>query len=412
MTTASFTGSALPSSTARNQWLLIGGLFLLMLIVSALLQPSAPARPYDLDSAEPNGLLALSLWLQDLGYSVDELDSSTFETATPNDPPADLLFVYPNAQPYTESEVATLATWVERGSTLVLIGPSNRDAALIEQFGVAPVQATGITFSQERAILPLLPKPEDGWSPGLSRAELDLSEAPNAVPVLANTSEGLALLSDNDQRATVAAQPLGQGYVWHLSTEHAFTNQALDMAEDGYILPALLRHVPADGTVLFDTYHLYDSATQAADGAPTSLRDWLYQTNVGRALLFGTLLLFGYLLLQGIRLGPPLPLKEEMSRREAAEYVVAMAGLQRRLGEPSHVAEALRHRLKLTLGKPLAIPATLPDQEFIDQWRERTPTLDPETIRQVTEILNTLSQNPNEQTLVDVAASIDKQVGK
>lgn len=412
MSAVSLNRSASLNSTASRQWLLIGGLFLLMLIVSALLQPATPARPYDLDSAEPNGLLALSLWLQELGYNVDELGPSDFRLTAENGPQADLLFVHPNAQPYTEEEAVTLANWVEGGNTLVIIGPAERDVALMEQFGVAPVQATGISFSQERARQPLLPEPEDGWSPGISRAELDLSDAPNAVPVLANRGEGLPLLNSGDLQATVAVQPLGQGYIWHLSTEHSLTNQALDMAEDGYILPALLRHVPADSTVLFDTYHLYGSATQAVDGAPTSLRDWLYQTNVGRALLFGILLLFGYLLLQGIRLGPPLPLREEMIRREAAEYVVAMAGLQRRLGEPSHVAEALRRRLKQALGKPLSIPATLPDQEFIDQWQERTPTLDPETIHQVSEILNTLSQNPNEQTLVDLAASIDEQVGK
>lgn len=410
MTITSYSRSADGHSYERWQWLIIGGLFLLMLSISVLIAKPELARSYDIESSEADGLLALSLWLQEMSYDVAAMSSDVFSLSDADGRDADLLFIYPNIQNYTTEEAKTVAKWVERGGTLVLVGPTEKDFALIERFGVAPIPPAPLTLGRELVRQPLLPHPPDSWSTSFNRAELDLSNAPKAVPLLANRMEGIPLVENVAKRATVAIQPMGEGRIWHLSTDHPLTNQTLATANDGYLLPALLRNVPANSVVLFDTYHLYGSTNRTTSGTPKSLRSWLYQTSIGRALLFSSLLFVAYLLLQGIRLGPPLPIREEMHRREAAEYVVAMAGLQRRLGEPRHVADYERRRLKQALGTKLAIPTKISDEEFIVQWKKRSPNIESDSIRDVAEILSRLSQNPTERILVEMAARIDEYV--
>ncbi len=383
------------TSVTRNLQLIASLLLLGLLIVFALLQGEPPAeRPFDLDSAGPGGLRALRLWLEEMGYTVEQTGNQTFTL----DAASDLLFVYPNAEPYTEDEALALERWVASGHTLVLIGPERDETALQSRFGVQLDFGSDLarTVAQQQPLLPEADAELQHDTP--DSATLDLAEAPQAVPVLAQANG-----------PTVAVQALGEGTIWVLSLQHTLTNQALGARDQAMLVPALLRTVPSGGQVLFDTYHLYGPASaDAQSGEITSLQDWLYRTPLGWATLFGLGATLIYLFLQGWRLGPALPARNEVRRREAAEYVQAMAALHRRAHQSEAVAHHHKRRLKLNLGRTLRINPTLPDREFVQRLQENDATIRETQVATISHLLHNLDQQPNEGALVRMVAEIDQ----
>ena len=383
------------TSVTRNLQLIASLLLLGLLIVFALLQSEPAAeRPFDLDSAGPGGLRALRLWLEEMGYTVEQTGNQTFAL----DAASDLLFVYPNAEPYTEDEALALERWVASGRTLVLIGPERDETALQSRFGVQLDFGSDLarTVAQQQPLLPEADAELQHDTP--DSTTLDLAEAPQAVPVLAQANG-----------PTVAVQTLGEGTIWHLSLQHTLTNQALGAPDQAMLVPALLRTVPSGGQVLFDTYHLYGPASaDVQSGEITSLQDWLYRTPLGWATLFGLGATLIYLFLQGWRLGPALPARNEVRRREAAEYVQAMAALHRRAHQNEAVAHHHKRRLKLNLGRTLRINPTLPDREFVQRLQENDATLSETQVATINHLLHNLDQQPNEGALVRMVAEIDQ----
>jgi hypothetical protein len=371
----------------------------LIVAILAVGSDRTPDRPYDLNSSEDNGLLALRLWLHDMDYRVEATGAERFALPVA----ANLLFVYPNQNPYTPGEARGMAGWVEAGGTLVLIGPSVRDDALVDVFGVR--QRGDFNASAGEALRqrqPLLPEAAPlRIFPGLS-ASLDLEDAVGAVAVYTNA----------DDDVTVAVQSLGAGVVWHLSAEHTLTNVELrENTDQGALVPAFLRTVPPGGYVVFDTYHLYEP--ESAASAPgevriRSVQDWLYGTPVGWALLFSALTLGVYLVLQGRRLGPPLAVAAESRRREAAEYVEAVAALLRRGHKRQAVADYHRRRLKIGLGRPLHISPDLDDEEFLRRLQEADGRLEPGRLDEVRAALAGLNHPADEGQLVRLVAKTDE----
>src|SRR5690606_13969934 len=72
--------------------------------------------------------------------------------------------------------------------------------------------------------------------------------------------------------------------------------------------------------------------------------------------------------------------------REAAEYVVALAGLQRRMRQPRVVADHYRQRLKSGVGRIAQLPVDLPDDEWLAQL-ERSDTIPSGTLQEVADLL-------------------------
>jgi len=166
--------------------------------------------------------------------------------------------------------------------------------------------------------------------------------------------------------------------------------------------------VPEGGRILFDTYHLSLQESGTNDGQIESLQEWAYTTPSGWATLFVLLLGFGFLLLHGRRLGPALPTITQGRRREAAEFVVAMAGLQRRAGVRESIARHQRHRLKQGLGRPWQIPADLPDEEFVARLVAANPAVDAARLRK---LLANLTHAADEAALVALAQEVDSVLG-
>ena len=379
----------------RSQWIIGAALAAFILAFTLIRGVDAGETPYDLNSTGPAGLHALRLWLVGMGYQVAETGAQQFAIPTK----ANLLFVYPNRLPYREGDAVIARRWVEDGGTMVLIGPAARDAALVAAFHVSTA-LYGSFSDHSRQVQPLLPDANGEWIHFNAGDSLDLTQAPQAVAALA-TSNG---------RVTVAVEQLGSGTVWYFSPDHDFTNESLRDEDQAKLLPAVLRTVPKGGMAVFDTYHMFGQIPGTAQ--ITSLQDWLYKTPLGWASVFAVGSLLLYLFLQGWRLGPPL-IENTMERgREAAEYVAAMASLQRRARLGNAVAQHHKNRLKTGLGRRLHIPADLPDDEFmrrLSQTDYAIPSVDLQTIDR---LLHQYATDSTDTRLVSLVVTTDELLNR
>ena len=405
----------------------IGLLFAVLLAASIIFQQSAQVRPYDPDSAGSSGLLALRLWLEEMGHPLRVVNNNLWDTAPATPESArrevvdaaaiELLFVFPNAAPYTEDEAQQLQRWVRNGGTLVLIGPDALDGALSRAFGVFQHSEIGFA-SRDYQQQPLLPdSPAVVTQPGL-RGFLDLEDAPDAAPIWASSSAHAepgaedAPMGDAHvaRDVTAAVQQVGEGVVWHLSTHYDLTNSMLQNADAAYLVPAFLRTVAPGGMAAIDAYHLFALGAQSQTGEIGSVRDWLFRARMGQATLLLMVLVLLYLFLQGWRLGPALPVPAARRRREAAEYVEAMAGLQRRARQQAAVAAHFKQRLKVRLGRTHQLRTDLADADFVAQLRSANRQLSDEQINSVARLFQTLESNPSENQLIQAAREIDEIV--
>jgi hypothetical protein len=379
-------------TTGRIQLFLALAL-LVVLMASILLQGEEQTpEPFDPTSAAPTGLRALWLWLEALGYTVEGNDGAVFGIP----PESALLFVYPNRQFYSEGEAEQVRRWVEAGGTLVLVGLALPEDALRIRFPIEngpPVTALFANVDQQQPLLPDLAEP---IALTANVPTLDLRDAPTAISVLAT----------RDGQTTLALQPLGDGVIWYLSLYHSLTNEQLRDPNQATIVPALLRNVPDGGRIVFDTYHLFGPNLAAALEI-RSLQDWLYGTALGWATIFVTVVTLLFLALQGVRLGPPLPTREELRRREAAEFVMAMANLLRRGQQRAFVASHHKRRLKRALGRALTISPALADEAFLRQVQQVDDRLSAEEKQQLTAIFQTLTGTIDEATLIKTVSQVD-----
>jgi hypothetical protein len=356
----------------------------------------ASPLPFAPDSAAPDGLLGLRRWLEAMGFRVATTAGGSFRIPAG----ASLLFVYPSETAYNEAEAEMLADWVGAGHTAVLVGPAAQDAALRRTFGVGdsarrslvgrPVDPTA--HLQQRQ--PLLPDaPAELGAAGVT-ASLDLEDAPAAVPVLVAAGGPV----------TLAAQPWGEGTVWHLGARHTLINDQLRSLEESVIVPALVRGVPRGALVVFDTYHLLPrEAAEAAD----SWVGWLTASSPGRAILFAAAAVFLFRLWGGLRLGPPLPAPAALRRREAGEFVSAMAALWRRGRKRAAVAGHHKRRLKIALGRPLRLSPDLPDGPFVARLQQQGGRWDDAAAARLRRVLAGLSGSPSDEELVRLVAEAD-----
>src|SRR5215207_2990709 len=117
---------------SRDNRVAVGILALLVIVVVvAALQTQAEQQFPKLStlSSAPNGALALKLWVQELGYGVDEQVLSTF--APPEQ--ASIIFMLEPRQP-TEAEMDSVDNWVESGGTLIAIGDSYEMFSVLDHY--------------------------------------------------------------------------------------------------------------------------------------------------------------------------------------------------------------------------------------------------------------------------------------
>ena len=346
--------------------------------------------PYDPDGRGAQGLLLWRSWLTEMGFRVETTGRARFELPAE----ARLLFVYPGTEDFTSADADQVSDWVEAGGTLVLVGVE--DSRLQERFNYEMAEidffrATG--FAQQAQ--PLIPEGPESWS------------GPGPVPLPQAGDTAVPVLTLSDDLPAVTVQKQGEGVVWILPSRYAFTNADLLEDEQPYLLLATLRGIPSGAVVVLDTYHLFGPSLLSGDRILT-VQEWLYTTPTGWATMFLMGLLVIFLVLGGRRLGPPLLVPTQGRRREAAEYVVAMAGLQRRANVSDAVARHHRRRLRQALGRRHRIPADLDDAEFLRRLRAADDRVGDEEAARIRRVLTELSALPNNDKLVDLVAEADE----
>jgi len=387
--------SIMPRNATRDA-ILILSLFIILVIGGVLFLRKAPAPkpPYHPQAKAAGGTLVLWRWLEQMNYQVQTLPAGT--TDLPGE--VDVAIFFPGREAFSAEDAEMLHDWAAAGHTLVLVDLLP-DEALSEQFGVWEQRSTEtLLVPQLFQDLPLLPQaPATLTAPILTDQRLDISDAPDTLPVLSHH-----LRTKNYPVAAV--QTVGDGVVWHLAPQAAPTNEALQ-GEMGYLVPALLRSVPEGGVILMDLYHpLAVPENVIRPARKLTLAGYFFRTAWGRATLLAGLMLFLFLLLQGRRLGPPLPAVRETRRREAAEYVQALAWLKQRAHQRKAVARYQHQRFRAGLANAWHIDAGLPAAEFIIALQRSDAPPSPELLQRIEQTLTGLDAAPSESDLVRLAA--------
>jgi hypothetical protein len=261
-------------------------------------------------SAEPDGALGLYTWVQELGGSIERRhDSAPAGGAGPV--PGRLLVV----QPERLLDRATRAAYDEvprAGGTLVVAGDSPAALAYARMLGLAsePVEPIAtVARTPDGLEVPLQP-----------RVALDIGDSTTAEP----------LLTDARGQVFAVRQPYRNGTLIVLSTPQPFLNLQLrddDTARFVYrevVAPAL------GGVIAVDEAH-HSFIPAVADASPATADDLLFQTPVGRAVLYAMLVGFAVLVLTGRRLGPAVAGRSAVqTRRTMYEHVQMLASLYRR----------------------------------------------------------------------------------
>lgn len=304
-------------------------LAVLLFVVAALSvissTSSASNAPLALDSASPNGALALRLWLERIGYSVQSQDSF----GTPPDART-LLILEPQREP-SASEIAALHQWTRSAGRLVIISDSAQ--RLLVAFGLAPAAASPAPI---RVTQPLLLSPE---TTHLSARSGTVSRSRDQAGTAAATASG----------AVLTRREAGPGEVWELTAPGLLDNQHVAQAQNRRLV---LNLVGVPGPVLVD---------QPGPGNAGGATDWLSGTAWGIAVIFGLAVVVLFRFLGGWRLGPPIvPFSER--RRPMVEYVLSLAVLLRQAQQRADVLAVyqreLRDRLRHRFGTDL--PDELP----------------------------------------------------
>ncbi len=320
-------------SNIRSSMLLLGIAVAAMLIGALRLvteQAQLPAGSST--SAQPDGVLALYTWLGDVGGQTQRLNDPSIDPSV-----GTVLIVEPPAV-IDQTTRDGLDAVADRGGSIVLAGDSVQWLIFARALGVTAEPATA------QAATATTP---DGLSlPLASRYRLSSDHAA-AQPLL---------VRDNGDWVGLRL-PYRQGTLIVLASPEPLTNAGLaDDATARFVFHEVVSPAVTTGLpVAFD--EIERSPGSSAGGTP-SLDQLLYQTPVGRAMLYGALLTFLFLLLGGRRLGPPVYLRSAAEApRTMYEHVQMLANLYRRSGQLGVVRKTLSRSYARGLARGTLPPA-------------------------------------------------------
>jgi hypothetical protein len=374
----------------RDTRLAVGILILLVIVsvVAALQQETKQEFPkLSTLSSAPNGALALKLWMQELGYKVDE---QILEAFVP--PKSDsIVFMLEPLFP-TEGELEAVDKWVEAGGTLIAIGEGYGMFSLVDHYKFFFNYIADTT-----------------GTPGI---ETPLLTSPS-LPELTNASVNIALGSERDDYVVLIAyqgKPVlvsfehGKGRVILGTTALSFTNEGLKQDGNPQMVLNILALAQEKGEIWFDEWH----HGQQSGAQILGPGDFLRFTPVGRSLLFLTFVVFIVLFIQGRGFGRPVPLPQEIRRRGALEHVTGIANLSRRAAHRSAVMMYYHHQIKRKLGQRYRLDSGMDDKWYIDILATYNSSIDKD---ELLNLLNRLKHKDISETeMVHLAAEAAKWI--
>lgn len=340
-------------------WVILVGALAAIALIGALTTNNSPPRALAAGSAKPNGALALYLWLERSGYTVDRLSGISADVSTADT--RRTVFVIASGSDLSASRARALLAWVRRGGSLVIATKGMTGLALLDAIHASIVPAAPDPVAVRQPLLLAPPVAAlSGTAPFVIGSHLGTSVAESDV--------GIALVRLS----------WGRGIVWLLTAPDLLDNSHIARADNRRLALNLAgepgRHVT------------FGEFSPDVHGAVT---DWLTQTAWGAAVLLLVILLLLYRGLAGWRLGPAVTLPTDQYR-PASEYVISLAGLLRRGHKRQEVLEVYQQRLRRALRRrygderranPLATsrdraevllrtPGSLKENDLIRQVRE------------------------------------------
>jgi hypothetical protein len=301
--------------------------------------------------AKRNPLLASEMFLTRLGLDVKSYSGRQYLLQPPEDP--GLLFVYDLGLYLSESHVAQLLSWVERGGHLV-VSPSNsndtgyRSDPLLKKFGVSQhhliehsLDEADVEFEGEKLLLP-------GMTEGLS---IDFDQ--QRWFEIEKDFKGVSPVVVHSQYLTF---PWGTGYVTLISDVRVFNNQQISQSDHARLLAYL---------------------------APEQDKVWLLYGIQMPSLLMLIWQRFPYLVLTLVPIGlliiwrmtrntgPKLTL-ETAGRRDLLEHLQASAEFAWRNNLKSNLFEGVRDQVEKRWLKAHPMLLTLDKQARCDWLAQRT----------------------------------------
>ena len=358
---------------------LLAGLTVLMILV-ALNRAGGGMPALASMSSAPEGALALKMWVEKLGYSVDEVLPQEFQVPAETE----LVFVL-EPGPISVDDRKTLDQWVKAGGTLIAAGEYRGMLDLASHYGFS-FQVLPAFLEQALPQTPLLASPPMG-TPAAPHADLGFrTSRQDFVTLLAGEGQPLVVLLDS-----------GAGRVILCTSAFPFSNAGLKIEGNPELVLNLIAAARSRGPVWFDEWH------HGLSGRPEILGPglWLRYTPGGRALLFATLVIFLALIFQGGAFGRPVPLVRELRRRGPIEYLTAIANLNRRAGHRRAVLDQYRQQVKRHLGRRYRLDPGLPDEEFVSRLARYNPDLEAASLLGL--LKRMAAPNPAEAEMVKLA---------
>lgn len=345
----------MPKALSRDSWLALALVVALVGVtaIAAARQARQPHPPLYSASTQPDGARALWLWLETLGYAVNNESPARF--AIPRG--TDLVLILEPTVWIQPQEWRVIDAWVNGGGALILAGDEHLLASWASHYGLDRLPARRARQSTAVRIQhPLFDAPP-------------MTRHPAAMPDgggMAALRPGMVTHVAGDAGAVIVSFAQGRGRVILSATSYPFSNLGLQGEGTPALVLNLLNLAGPPGRVWFAEWHHGVRPQSSEPGmAPVGINNWLRSTTAGRAVLFGLAVIFLALVMQGRAFGRPTPLPQQLARRTPLEYVTAIANLNRRAGHREALLHDYRLRLKRALGRRYRLDPELPDDEFV-----------------------------------------------
>ncbi|MEP7065151.1 MAG: DUF4350 domain-containing protein [Gemmatimonadota bacterium] len=376
-----------------------------MLVITAILSPigeDTNGRYISTRSTAINGAHGLRVVLEKLGWHTSErlvpygdaLDTTAtyLMLSTPIDPSAHEVHALLEAVRRGASAIVV----PDRGSAIgdsigirlaarsflslrptsdTLLGSYDRSDSLTENFGVLSAR----TFHQYLEATPATDSDSVGTWPGRART--------------------LLYVDKRDLKPEIAILPIGRGNVVAMGDPSFLRNDVLRKTAGAVLAVRILESIDASrqSPLVFDEYHQgYGERTSQLD----VLRDALFGTTWGRAILQAAVAALLYLLMIGVRPIAPVS-RARYERRSPLEHVSALSRAYEAIGATELAVQRLVRGVRRR--HAFGTSAQLSDEAYLTLLRVRIPKLSSE----IDTLTNALANKPSAEQLVSAGAAID-----
>jgi len=368
-------------------FIIVSGLLIILaaLTIGAALTASPAQKaepPLSSLSYQPDGAKGLALWLQALGFQVEEEVMGEYELAYD----IDLVLLFQPTVSFTADEQYELMDWVYSGGHLLVVGDSPVAGQILSAF--------------ELTLTPLPQKAE--W---LFLQSPLLQSPPVEKPVHANVEYGI-LGGEDPVQIHLAAEEIpaavtrevGGGTVTAATTLYPFSNAGVQEEGNAQYVFNLITYPDENRVVWFDEWH-HGIRKQAVDRLGPIY--WLFDSAPGRGIMFALAVIWAGLLLAGRKFGRPMLFPAEGRARAPVEFAQAIARLRRRAGHRPAAIAHYRHALKKSLGARYQLDPAQADERFVDSLKRYRPDLDAQRLKKLLQRLS--RRKVSEREMVNLA---------